>query len=121
VGYLWSPGQFYLEGFSSVAVPTDSRDVTLLFNDIGIGYVLYRGPAGQLISGVAPTFEAHVSTPLNNPGAGALVTLPDLVVLTEGGHRDLSGTSRLTVGVAEPVTGPRVFDVEAIVQFNWRF
>jgi hypothetical protein len=121
VGYLWSPGRFYVEGFSSIAVPTDSRDVTLLFNDIGIGYALYRGPAGQLISAVGPTVEAHVSTPLNNRGAGALVTLPDLVVLTEGVHFDLYGMSRLTLGVAEPVTGPRVFDVEAIVQFNWLF
>ena len=121
VGYLWSPGRFYLEGFTSLAVPTDSRDVTLLFNDVALGYVLYRGPAGQVLSGVAPVIEAHVNTPLNHRGTADLVTFPDLVDLTGGVHLDLYGRSTLTLGAATPVTGPRVFDVEAIVQFNWRF
>jgi hypothetical protein len=49
------------------------------------------------------------------------VRVPDLVVLTAGSHFDLFQRARLTLGVATPVTGPRVFDVEALVQFNWRF
>jgi hypothetical protein len=121
VGYLWSPGRLYLEGFTSLAVPTDSRDVTLLFNDVALGYVLYRGPAGQVLSGVAPVIEAHVNTPLNHRGTGDVVTLPDLVDLTGGVHLDLYDRSTLTLGAATPVTGPKVFDIEAIVQFNWRF
>jgi hypothetical protein len=121
VGYLFGGDRFYLQGFTSVAVPTDSRDVTLLFNDVGIGYAVYRGPASQAVSAIVPTVEAHVTTPLNNRDAGALVTVPDLVVLTGGAHLGLYDRGTLTLGVATPVTGPRVFDVEAVVQFNWRF
>jgi hypothetical protein len=121
VAWAWGQRRFYVQGFTSVAVPTDSRDVTLLFNDLGIGYVLYRGPAGQAVTAVAPTVEAHVTTPLDNRGAESLVTLQDLVVLTEGVHLDLYGRSTLTLAAATPVTGPKAFDLEALVQFNWRF
>jgi hypothetical protein len=33
----------------------------------------------------------------------------------------LFGPSTLTLGVGTPVTGPRLFNVEAIAQLNWRF
>src|SRR5205823_5739736 len=42
VGYIFNMNDFYIHGFSSLAVPTDSRDVTLFFNDIGLGYWCYR-------------------------------------------------------------------------------
>jgi hypothetical protein len=121
VGGFWNVDQVYFHGFTSLAVPTEARDVTLLFNDVGVGYHLYRGQPTDLLSDVIPTFEAHVTTPLNNRGDSALVRVPDLVVLTAGSHFDLFGQARLTLGVATPVTGPRVFDVEALVQFNWKF
>jgi hypothetical protein len=120
-GAYWSADRFYVHGFTSLAVPTEARDVTLLFNDVGVGYAVYRGAETSLVSGVVPTLEAHVTTPLNNRGDSALVRVPDLVVLTAGSHFDLFQRARLTLGVATPVTGPRVFDVEALVQFNWRF
>jgi hypothetical protein len=120
-GAFWGADRFYVHGFTSLAVPTEPRDVTLLFNDVGVGYALYRGEGDSLLSGVIPTLEAHVTTPLNNRGDSALVRVPDLVVLTAGSHFNLFQSARLTLGVATPVTGPRVFDVEALVQFNWRF
>jgi hypothetical protein len=120
-GYLWNFDRFYVEGFSSLVVPTDARDVTLLFNDVGTGYVLYRAGGDRLISAVVPTVEAHVTTPLNHRDDTSLLTVPDLVVLTAGSHIDIGRSATLTVGVATPVTGPRVFDVEALVQFNYRF
>src|SRR5207244_7959463 len=41
-GYVWNFDQFYVQGFTSVVVPTDRRDVTFLSNDVGVGYTLYR-------------------------------------------------------------------------------
>src|SRR5262249_18265039 len=85
-GGFWRADRLYVHGFTSLAVATEERDVTLLFNDVGVGYDLYRGPATSLVSGVIPTLEAHVTTPLNNRGDSALVRVPDLVVLTAGSH-----------------------------------
>jgi hypothetical protein len=120
-GYLWNFDRFYVEGFTSLVVPTDMRDVMLLFNDVGVGYALYRGGDG-LITAVVPTLEAHVTTPLNHRNdPSAAVTVPDLVVLTAGSHFEIGRAATLSVGVAAPVTGPRAFDVEALVQLNYRF
>jgi hypothetical protein len=73
------------------------------------------------LNGVIPTFEAHVTTPLNHRNNEALITVPDLVILTSGVHFNLARRSRLTLGVATPVTGPTPFSVEAVAQFNWLF
>ena len=45
----------------------------------------------------------------------------DLLTLVGGIQIGLFGPSTLTLGVGTPVTGPRLFDVEAIAQLNWRF
>jgi len=47
IGFLWTPGNFYLHGFSSIDVPTDPNDVTFLFNDLGIGYFVFRNRDGE--------------------------------------------------------------------------
>jgi hypothetical protein len=120
-GYLWNRDRLYLHGFTSLAVPTDSRDVTLLFNDFALGYWLYRQRENRFITSIAPTIEAHITTPLNHRGAADPIIVPDLAVLTGGLHFGLSGRSTMTLGVATPVTGPRVFEVEAMAQLNWRF
>jgi hypothetical protein len=121
IGYYWNLDRFYVQGFSSVTVPTDERDVTLLFNDIAVGYWLYRCPRGQVVTGIAPTLEMHVTTPLNHRGEFDPIVVPDLAVLTAGLHFGFSNHSSLTVGVATPLTGPRPYDVEAMAQLNWRF
>ena len=70
VGYLGNFSDFYLHGFSSIDVPTDLRDVTILYNDVGIGYHLYRArDEGRWITAVTPTFEVHVNTPLDHRGS----------------------------------------------------
>src|SRR5262249_26862584 len=66
VGYLWNFDQFFIQGFHSVAVPTDARDVTLLFNDLGVNYWLYRGSPDRPLSSVVSAIEAHLTTPLNH-------------------------------------------------------
>jgi len=112
--------RLYLHGFSAIAVPTDSRDVTLFWNDVGLGYWLYRNQADRFVQGVVPTFEWHVNTPLNHRGANESITFPDEVDMTGGCYFVLP---RSTLGVAAgfPVTGPRPFGVEGIVSFNFRW
>ncbi len=75
-GYLWNFDRFYIMGFSSLAVPTDSRDLTLLFNDIGAGYKLYQAEGARFISAIIPTLEAHVTTPLNHRDDTSPITAP---------------------------------------------
>ena len=45
VGFIWHWDDFYFHGFTSLDVPTDSHDVTMLYNDLGVGYYLYRSEA----------------------------------------------------------------------------
>ncbi len=47
VGYLFTRDRFYFQGFTSINVPTMSQDVTLLFNDLSIGYYAYPGERPQ--------------------------------------------------------------------------
>jgi hypothetical protein len=121
VGYLFSGCKFFLQGFESVAVPTDSRDTTLLFSDVGIGYSLYRSGADRLITSVAPTLEVHVTTPLNHEGVGALVSVPDIVSLTGGVYVGLGRHCLLAIGTNVPISGTRPYDIEALAQLNILF
>jgi hypothetical protein len=124
-GYLWNLGPFYLHGFTAVDVPTDERDVTMLYNDVGIGYFLYRQARPErLLTAVVPTVELHVDTPLNHRGvlhttdpAGT----PDVLNLTFGTNFELYRNTRFAVGVVTPVTGPRPFDFEVVAQLRMRF
>jgi hypothetical protein len=119
LGYLWSDDRLYLHGFSSLVVPTESPAPTILFNDIGVGYWLYR--SSGILHGIVPTFETHVNTPLSHRDAGDVLRRVDSVDLTLGTHFVLCNGSSAGVGVATPVTGPRLFDVELLAQVNFRF
>jgi hypothetical protein len=123
LGYYFTSGDFYLHGFSSVAVPTDSRDVTLLFNDIGVGYWMYRDNGGDsLLRAVVPTFETHINTPLSHRGSNNLnpIGYQDVVDLSLGAHAVFS-RSVLGVAVVAPVTGPKPYDFEVIANLNFHW
>jgi hypothetical protein len=125
VGYLCGRSDFFVQGFAAVDVPTDAHDVTLLFNDVGVGYFLYRVPGRErLVTAVVPTLEAHVNTPLNHRGGLDLrdpARAPDLVDLTAGLNVELLGRTRLAVGVVTPLAGPKPFDVEVVAQLRCGF
>jgi len=124
VGFLWNFGKFYLQGFSAIEVPTSQRDVTIFYNDLGIGYNLYRNNSpGQFLTGIVPTFEVHVNTPLNHRGfrLGDPAGTPDVVDLTLGSNFIFNRRSYLTVAVVDPVTGPKPFSLEGLIQFSFRF
>jgi hypothetical protein len=118
VGYVWSSGAFYVHGFESVQVPTDSNDVTLLFTDIGAGYSLLRRTHGDnFLTAVEPTAEAHLNDFLDHRSGN----FKDWLVLVQGVTFEFRRHSLLTLAIGEPVTGPIPYDVEAVVQFNLRF
>jgi hypothetical protein len=125
IGYLWRRDRFYLHGFLALDVPTSIRDVTMVYNDIGIGYYLYRNsnPYGFLMS-LVPTFEVHVNDPLthrdyNNPQD--ISGTADVVNFTYGLNAVIGQSSVLTFGVVTPVTNPRPFDYEIVTLINVRF
>jgi hypothetical protein len=121
VGSIWRRGDFFFHGFTSVLVPTDDRDILLLFNDYGAGYLVYQN-SSTFISSIAPTVEAHVNTPLNHRGSqtdplGGI----DVFDMTAGATLGFGRNAFLTIGVNTPLTGPKPYDIEAIAQLNWRF
>jgi hypothetical protein len=119
-GGLYRFDRAYIQGFTSLAVPTSAQDVTLLFNDIGTGFWLYRSNSGLLTS-VIPCFETHINTPLNHSQPGPSLYVPNIVDLTAGLHVGVGRRSLVTFALGTPVTGPRPFDLEAITQFNYRW
>jgi len=120
-GYIWNADRFFVNAFHSIVIPTDSRDVTLLFNDVGINFWLYRGTPDRMLTFVVPMIECHVTTPLNHRSLDAPIYVPDTVVMTTGLHLGLFRNTTLSFGVATPVTGPRIFNVESFALLNWRF
>jgi hypothetical protein len=123
IGYLWNRDRFFLQGFTSVEVPTDQRDVTILANDLGVGFWLYRCPYGhQFLTGIVHTLELHITTPLDHRGSeNDPIGFPDLVDGIGGVRFDFCKHTSLGVAVGTPLTGPRLYDVGAIVQLNFQF
>jgi hypothetical protein len=125
LGYLLIRNRFYLHGFLSLSAPSSVRDVTMVYNDLGIGYFVYRStdPDSALTS-VAPTFEVHVNSPLTHRdwfNANDPTGTADVVDLTYGLNVTFYRQSVITLGMVTPVTGPRPFNYEAVLLFNWRF
>ena len=77
-GYIWNADRFFVQAFHSIVIPTDARDVTLLFNDVGVNYWLYRGTPDRPISFIMPMLEAHVTTPLDHRSVNDPIYVPDL-------------------------------------------
>jgi hypothetical protein len=120
LGYRWAQNDWYVHGFSSVSCSTDEREATSLFNDIGVGYWLYRGTSNEGLNAIIPTLEAHVFTPLSHRAESDLFYTPDFVAVTAGVHIGW-GNALLTVGVVAPVVGPSQFPIEAVVELQLRF
>jgi hypothetical protein len=125
LGYIWGQDRFYIQGFESIDIPTSSADVTMLYNDIGIGYFVYQdNDPNALIRAIVPTFETHINVPLNHVGAFRAndpFGTPDVVDLTFGGNVLLGRSTLLSVAFVDPVTGPRPFNFEWVVLLNVYF
>ncbi len=119
-GWIINAGSLFAQGFHSLVVPTDTRDITEINNDVAVGYWLYKSPE-TFLRGIVPTVEGHIFTPLNHTSNLDLVYSPNIVTLTFGMNFVLVGNSTLGIAVAAPVTGPRPDNIEALVSFNVRF
>jgi hypothetical protein len=123
VGFVYHfDRNLYVQGFSSLAAPSDARDVTLFFNSIAAGYHIYRSDdPGARLRGLVPVAEFHVNTPLNHRGLQqAPLGFDDSVNFTGGVYVQFR---RATLGMAvgTPLTGPRPYDVEATANLNIHF
>jgi hypothetical protein len=120
--YLYNFGDFYLHGFESIDTPFDSNQPTMIYNDVGLGYYLYRSNDWRrLISAVVPTVELHANIPLNHRGAYDALDrfgTPDVVDITGGINVRLGERTVATFGMAVPVTGPRAFNYEVQALLN---
>jgi hypothetical protein len=124
VGFLFKQDRFYFQGFSSINVPTMSQDVTLWFNDLSIGYYVYRAAeSNRFISAIIPTAEVHVNTPLNHRGYGTsdLAGTPDDLNMTFGTNVQIYDRAMLSAAYVTPVTGPKPFNAEFILLLNIKF
>jgi hypothetical protein len=120
VGFVRSSTNAYLQWITNVIIPTDSRDITLMGNSLGLGWWMYRGNFDRWIPAITPTAEFHLRTPLSNNTSDDLVYFPDQVNITGGVH---FSWRRMTISgaAAVPVAGPRPWDIEAIVNVNFWF
>jgi hypothetical protein len=121
VGYIYRFGDVYLQGFTSIVLSTSSEDPELLFNDIGVGYQFYKGPRGAFLRSIDSVLEAHVTTPLDNRSTNSQIIVSDIVSLTEGLQFGIGERSFLSLGINNPISGPRPYGIEAIVNFDYRF
>ncbi|WP_244884912.1 hypothetical protein [Singulisphaera acidiphila] len=125
LGAQWTWGNLYAINFTSIDVPTSSRDVTILYEDFSLGYFLYRNPnPNGFIRSIAPTLETHVNIALNHNDPfdrGDITATSQVVGLTEGVNVFFKNNSVISFGVVEPVTGPRPFNIEAMLLFNTFF
>jgi hypothetical protein len=116
--------RLFFQGFCALDVPVNNNDVTILYNDIALGYFLLRDREAPLITAVVPSLEAHVNTPLNHDNPYSLTDMgatAHSVNITSGLNVEIRRNSLFTFGVVVPTTGPRPFNVEAVALFNYRF
>jgi hypothetical protein len=125
LGYLWVQNRWFIQGFSSVMVPTDRRDATFIFNDVALGYYLYQSdsPRTDFLTAVVPTYEVHVNTPTDHVGFNPkdIGSQPDVVNFTFGGTFVFKRRAFFTVAYVTPVTGPKPFEGELVAFFNFRY
>lgn len=126
LGFLYNYGDWYFQGFSSIDVPfSRTADVSVWFNDLGVGYFLYRDTTPDaLITMIAPTFEVHANTPINHSdpfNATDIAGTPQLTNLTFGLNVGVGQHGLFSVGYVNPITGPRAFNGELLAIFNLRY
>jgi hypothetical protein len=120
---LTSDRKLFLQGFLALDVPIDYSDVTLVYNDLALGYFLKRDP-DAFVSAIVPTLEVHVNSPLNHRAEYSLNDpsgTASSVNITSGLNMEFRRNSLFTLGVVAPTTGPRPFNLEAVLLFNYRF
>jgi hypothetical protein len=128
-GFILNRGNLFVQGFTSITLPVAHAESIVLFNDLGVGYYVYRANArSSWLTAVAPTLEIHIADPLRKAdptvddfGIFDGVKLHNVVDFTLGSTFEFVDRATLGVGIVLPVTGPKPFDVEVLAQLNYRF
>jgi hypothetical protein len=123
VGLVYNFGDLYFHGFTAIVFPASINQEPVVWNnDIGVGYWAYRS-GYWFLSGVVPTLEAHFTNPLEefDQRKYPIVRVPDSITLTWAVNFVFGQNSTLGLGVATPITGPKIYDYEMLAQLNWRF
>src|SRR5262249_22780696 len=114
IAYIYNHNRWYFQGFTGFNFPANNNDVSVIYNDIGIGYFLIRNPdRNAFLSALAPTFEIHVNNPINHRdwfNKFDLAGSPDVVDLTYGINFGIRNTAVLSAAFVTPVTSPKPFD-----------
>ena len=125
IGYIYNWRNWYIHGFAAFDFPANPNDVTMMYNDFGIGNYIYRSADPMsLVTTVAPTFEVHVNTPINhrNPFSTTDISgTPDVVNLTYGVNVLFRRRFMLTAAFIMPVSSPQPFNTEAALLLNVYF
>jgi hypothetical protein len=152
LGYLATPtDRLFFQAFAQLDIDTRGNDVfytdsgsmqrfgtvqdqTLLYLDASIGYWLYQNPGRRGgITGIAPMFELHYTTTLEDAdiasGAGGAVLFGntfnrlDVLNATAGVTLMIGDRSTLTFAGSAPMDDfpDRFFDGEGMVLYNWMF
>lgn len=122
LAYIYKHNKWYFQGFSGFSFPMNPDNVSMVYNDIGVGYFLVQNQDPDAwLTALAPTFELHVNNPVNHRDpfnrfdpAGT----PDSVNLTFGLNFGFRNTAVLTTAFVTSVSSPKPFDSEAIVMLN---
>ena len=120
LGGIWMFQRGYVQGISSLLIPTNRAEPTLVNNSIAASYFLYRNDAARLLKVVAPAVEFHVRTPLNDRDPNGLIFLQDQVNMTSSIH---FRSNRITVSPAFsiPLVGPKPWNYEGMLWINMQF
>ncbi|HEY2909749.1 MAG TPA: hypothetical protein VGI99_05860 [Gemmataceae bacterium] len=120
-GFVYCFTRGYVQGISNIITPTDSRDVTLWGNSLGVGYWLYTAPsADSWLTGITPVAEVHVRTPMNHRDPNGDVFYMDQVNVTTGAHFRFN-RAVISAALVVPMVGPHPFNTEAIVYGSYWF
>jgi hypothetical protein len=122
LGGIYNGENWFVQSFTSLAVPTDARDVTLFFESIGMGYWLYRSnDRDAKLRGIIPDAEFHANIPLNHHNLESTpVGFPYNVDFT-GGCYFLFKKFSIGLAASTPITGPRPYGFEALANLNYRW
>ncbi|HUY35017.1 MAG TPA: hypothetical protein VMV69_19875 [Pirellulales bacterium] len=124
----------FVHGFSSIDAPFSAHDATFWYNDYGLGYY-YKRNTNRGLTGIVPTVECHVNTPLGNRTHGVTATqslaamtgfsnmlgsvqYTNTVDLTSGATLVFNRRTTLTVAAVAPVSSPQPFNYELVMQLN---
>ena len=124
LGYIYQRQQYYMQGFTSISVPTDRNLATMYYFDIALGYFVYRSQNPRAwISAIVPVFETHLNIPLNWAGFQPryIGSTPDVVDFTWGVNLGLANRAVLSAAYVHPVTGPTPFSGELARMLNVLF